>query len=100
MRCFNEAEARDSSETLRFVTPPKNVREIPAFGLPCRRLRAQPAQPLFISLANSDCLSWSRAVQLGLGGNEILTHMYGPAVRCKRFSSIPAMRSCINVSGL
>jgi hypothetical protein len=26
--------------------------------------------------------------------------MYGPAVRCKRFSSIWQMRSCINVSGL
>jgi hypothetical protein len=26
--------------------------------------------------------------------------MYGPAVRCKRFSSIRQMRSCINVSGL
>jgi len=26
--------------------------------------------------------------------------MYGPAVRCKRFSSIWRQRSCINVSGL
>src|SRR5262249_5761406 len=30
----------------------------------------------------------------------VLTLMYGPAVRCKRFSSIWQMRSCINVSGL
>jgi streptomycin 6-kinase len=29
-----------------------------------------------------------------------LTQMYGPAVRCKRFSSIWQIRSCINVSGL
>jgi hypothetical protein len=29
-----------------------------------------------------------------------LTRMYGPAVRCKRFSSIWRQRSCINVSGL
>ncbi len=29
-----------------------------------------------------------------------LTRMYGPAVRCKRFSSIQQIRSCINVSGL
>jgi len=26
--------------------------------------------------------------------------MYGPAVRCKKISSIWLMRSCINVSGL
>jgi hypothetical protein len=26
--------------------------------------------------------------------------MYGPAVRCKRISSIRQLRSCINVSGL
>jgi len=30
----------------------------------------------------------------------VMTRMYGPAVRCKRFSSIRRMRSCINVSGL
>jgi hypothetical protein len=28
------------------------------------------------------------------------TKMYGPAARCKRFSSIRQMRSRINVSGL
>jgi hypothetical protein len=30
----------------------------------------------------------------------VLTQMYGPAARCKRFSSICRLRSCINVSGL
>ncbi len=29
-----------------------------------------------------------------------LTHMYGPAVRCKKISSNWRRRSCINVSGL
>jgi len=29
-----------------------------------------------------------------------LTQMYGPAVRCKRFSSSWRERSCINVCGL
>ena len=37
-----------------------------------------------------------------LANPEPSTHgpMYGPAVRCKRFSSIRQMRSCINVSDL
>jgi hypothetical protein len=33
-------------------------------------------------------------------GSTRMTHMYGPAVRCKRFSSIRQIWSCINVSGL
>jgi Family of unknown function (DUF5681) len=67
------------------IVPPRRDRPVP-FAVP----------PL---KSPADAVGACAAVAAAVADGD-LTPMYGPAVRCKRISSIWLMRSCINVSGL